>query len=142
MYYIRSVDGSEADTYDTLRGLHTEVFADSAPQIDPSEGFWWIAYGPRGEAAGFAGMSPSEAVSNAGYMSRAGVLKEHRGHGLQLRLIRVRERAARKMGWQLLRTDTTGNVPSSNNLIKAGFRMFKPEVPWGFDSTLYWHKAL
>jgi hypothetical protein len=38
--------------------------------------------------------------------------------------------------------DTSGNVPSANNFIRAGYRMFRPACPWAFPETLYWRKEL
>jgi GNAT superfamily N-acetyltransferase len=76
-------------------------------------------------------------------MCRAGVVRSHRGKGLQKRLIRVRERKAREHGWKWLITDTASyNVASSNNLAACGFKLFRPSRPWGHDDGLYWRKAL
>ena len=44
-------------------------------------------------------MVPSIYVGNAGYFCRVGVLQEHCGHRLQLRLMRALERRARRNGW-------------------------------------------
>ena len=141
MYRIREVDGFDDDTGELLKALHQEVFLDTAPQIDPEVGLWWIAYAGR-EPVAFAGMEESKAVPNAGYLSRSGVRYDHRGRQLQLRLIRAREAKARKLGWTLMRTDTTDNPQSANTLIRAGYRLFKPEVPWAFAHSLYWRKPL
>ena len=74
------------------------------------------------------------------------ILPEHRGNGLQRRLLKVRERKARQLGWTSVITDTTDNVPSANNLIKAGYRLFEPEsvgaMNWAFKSSLFWRKGL
>lgn len=141
MYRIREVDGFDDDIGELLRNLHDETFGDTAPQIDPERGLWWLLYAGR-EPVGFAGMKPSEGEAHAGYLTRSGVLPIHRGKRLQLRLIRVREAKARKLGWTALRTDTTDNTPSANTLIRAGFKLFKPDVPWAFAHSLYWRKNL
>jgi GNAT superfamily N-acetyltransferase len=138
---LRSVDGFDDDIGETLKQLHDDCFGDTAPQINPEEGFWWLAYDGR-EPVAFAGMEASNAVCCAGYLSRSGVRADYRGQGLQLRLIRAREGKARRLGWSLLRTDTTDNPASSNTLIKAGYRLFMPEVPWAFAHSLYWKKNL
>jgi hypothetical protein len=39
-------------------------------------------------------------------------------------------------------SDTTDNIASANNFIRAGYRLFEPRVPWGWASTLYWRKPL
>jgi hypothetical protein len=62
--------------------------------------------------------------------------------GLQKRLIRVRERMARELGWAWLITDTFQNPPSANSLISCGFKNFAPTKPWGFAGANYWRKKL
>jgi GNAT superfamily N-acetyltransferase len=140
-YRIREVDGADEETRELLREMHTLCFADTAPQIAPEEGYWWIAY-HGSEPVAFAGLEASHSVADAGYLCRSGVLPEHRGHGLQVRLLRVREAKARRLGWTVLRSDTTDNIPSANSLIRAGFKLFAPAYPWAFADTLYWKKQL
>lgn len=138
-YLIREVDGS--DNIDILAELHETCFRDEAEQADYDVGFWWLAYFEK-EPIGFAGLTPSQLGFNCGYLKRSGVLVEHQGHGLQKRLIRVREAKAKKLGWKRLVTDTTDNPASSNSLYRAGFKLFAPAYPWAFDNTLYWTKTL
>jgi hypothetical protein len=52
------------------------------------------------------------------------------------------EARARRNGWSSLVSDTTGNVVSANNFIRAGYRMYRPPCPWAFPDTIYWHKAI
>jgi len=143
-YTIRMAKG-EADRA-KLRYLHDLTFGDCAPVPDFQEGDWWLVTCPVDgggrEAAAFAGMVPSYSTETAGYLSRVGVHPSHRGHGLQRRLIRVREQRARQLGYAALVSDTTDNIPSANNLIAAGFRLFQPEHPWFTEHTLYWIKHL
>jgi hypothetical protein len=49
---------------------------------------------------------------------------------------------ARRNGWRSLVSDTTGNIASANNFIRAGYRMYQPQYPWAFPNTLYWRKAI
>jgi GNAT superfamily N-acetyltransferase len=56
----------------------------------------------------------------SGNFCRVGVLQEHCGHGLQLRLMRALERRARRNGWSYVVSDTTDNLFSANNIIRAG----------------------
>jgi L-amino acid N-acyltransferase YncA len=70
------------------------------------------------------------------------VLPAHRGQGIQKRLIRVRLRQARALGWNWVVTDTHDNPASSNSLIARGFKLFDPSKPWGADKTLYWRLKL
>jgi GNAT superfamily N-acetyltransferase len=78
----------------------------------------------------------------AGYVCRVGVLKEHCGHGIQLRLMRAMEARARRNGWKCMVSDTTRNIPSANNFIRAGYRLYLPQYPWAFPDTLYWRKII
>jgi GNAT superfamily N-acetyltransferase len=140
-YRIREVDGGEPEIAEDLKELHELTLGDGAPLPDFSIGYWWLAY--RGDdPVAFAGMRRSSVRVNRGYLSRSGVLPAHRGHGLQVRLLRARETKARRLGWNALVSDTTSNIPSSNSLIRAGFRLFQPETPWAFENSLYWFKDI
>jgi GNAT superfamily N-acetyltransferase len=139
-YSIREVSGKAFAR--ELRGLHEATFGDDAPLAPTCYGHWWLAY-LGGEPVGFAGLVPAATLDKGtGYLKRAGVLEGHRGQGLQLRLIRVREQRARRNGWHTLVTETTDNPASANNLIKAGFRIFEPETRWAFQHSIYWRKKL
>jgi phage terminase large subunit len=41
-----------------------------------------------------------------------------------------------------MQSDTTANVASANNFIRAGYRLFEPQDPWGWPHTLYWRKYI
>jgi phage terminase large subunit len=41
-----------------------------------------------------------------------------------------------------MHSDTTANVASANNFIRAGYRLFEPQDPWGWPHTLYWRKYI
>jgi hypothetical protein len=96
----------------------------------------------REQAGAFAGVVPSTRACNAGYLSRVGVLKKHCGFGLQLRLMRALETRAKHNGWKCMVSDTTENVASANNFIRAGYRLYQPRAPWGWPNTLYWRKFI
>jgi GNAT superfamily N-acetyltransferase len=140
-YRITRVDGTDEETAELIKEMHTTCFRGSAPQAEPESDYWWIAYHGT-EPAAFAALAEAYATPNLGYLKRSGVLPQHRGRGLQLRLIRVRERAARKMGCDGMISDTTDNPASSNTLIRAGYRIFKPQRPWAFEDSIYWEKDL
>lgn len=140
-YYIKRVDGTDEEIADTIRAMHDKCFGNSAPNPDTDQDFWWLVY-LEGYAVAFGQLVPAANTPYTGYLKRSGVLHEHRGQGLQRRLIRVREALARKLGWKLLVTDTTGNPASSNTLIKAGYRLFTPGYLWAFEHSLYWRKNL
>jgi GNAT superfamily N-acetyltransferase len=141
MYRIREVDGRNDEIADTLADLHRLTFFDGAPLPEFDWGHWWLAY-HEGLPVAFAGVVPSTHVRNAGYFARVGVLKKHCGHQLQLRLMRALELRARHIGWSSLVSDTTDNLVSANNFIRAGYRLYQPQYPWAYPQTLYWRKAI
>ena len=141
VYRIREVDGRDDEMADVLTELHRLTFFNGAPVPLFDRGHWWLAF-REDTPVGFAGVVSSTHVRNAGYFCRVGVLRRHWGHRLQLRLMRAMETRAKRSGWSCVVSDTTGNVVSANNFIRAGYRMHQPPCPWGFPDTLYWRKSL
>ena len=139
MYRIRNVDGQDDEIADTLEELHRLTFFDSAAVPDFELGHWWMAYRQNMPVA-FAGLIPSTHAEDAGYLCRVGVLREHWGKALQFRLMRAVEARTRNNGWNWIVSDTTENIPSANNFIRAGYRLYRPQAPWGWPETLYWRK--
>jgi hypothetical protein len=140
-YRIREVDGRDDETADALTELHRLTFFSGASVPPFDWGHWWLAYHQVMPVA-FAGVVPSTHVRNAGYFCRVGVLQRHWGNRLQLRLMRAMETRARCNGWSWVVSDTTGNVSSANNFIRAGYRIYRPQCPWAFPDTLYWRKRI
>lgn len=96
--------------------------------------YWWVVYWGKMPVA-YCGMDISWTSS---YLCRAGVLKAARGKGLQKRLIRVRERMARKLGFKRMTTYThKTNKYSLANLTSLGYKKFKPTKPWGDPPSQY-----
>ncbi|WFU85410.1 GNAT family N-acetyltransferase [Bradyrhizobium sp. CIAT3101] len=141
MYKIRMVDASDDDVAETLADLHRSTFFDAAAMPDFDLGAWWLVY-QGDDAVAFAGAVPSTYARNSGYFSRVGVLQRHWGRGLQLRLMRAVEARGRRIGWNGIVSDTTDNSFSANNFIRAGYRLYEPEVPWAWPHTLYWRRSL
>jgi GNAT superfamily N-acetyltransferase len=141
MYRIREVDGQEDDIADTLAELHRLTFFGGAPVPEFDHGHWWLAFYAT-EPIAFAGVVPSSHVGNAGYFCRVGVVREHCGRRLQLRLMRALEARARRNGWSAVVSDTTDNISSANNFIRAGYQLYCPQAPWAWPHTLYWRKMI
>ena len=141
MYRIREVDGSDDDAADALAELHGSTFFDGAPVPKFDQGHWWLAFREM-EPVAFAGVVRSTHVWNAGYFCRVGVLRKHCGRKLQLRLMRALEARARRNGWCSIISDTTDNVSSANNFIRAGYQLYRPRHPWAWPNTLYWRKLI
>jgi GNAT superfamily N-acetyltransferase len=141
MYRIRQIDAQDDEVLDTLGELHRLTFFDGAPVPEFDQGDWWLAL-HEAVPVGFAGVIPSTRADNAGYFSRVGVLRRHCGHGLQLRMMRAIEARARAYGWSCVVSDTTDNIASANNFIRAGYRLYQPQHPWAWPNTLYWRKSI
>lgn len=137
-YAIRRVDPKEYVT--DIKRLH--AFLPGSPlYLWWTE--WWVAFDQDGNAVAYAAMRPARNHDRGGYLAAAVVHPEHRGQGLQRRLILARERRARKLGFTQLITYTRAfNYRSSNNMIASGFRMYMPNKPWGKRDALYWRKDI
>lgn len=139
IYRIKIVKELDQEAEDILKDLHKAAFTDGSPVYTLDEAIWWIAYKHK-EPAGFCGLGKG-VTPGVAYLCRAGVLTEHRGHGLQTRFLRVREKEARKLKYERIVTDTT-SVYSANNIYDAGYKMFIPEKPWAVKGAMYFEKYL
>lgn len=123
-----------------LRDLHAITFPfDEQPSWGGTA--WWLVT-DGDEPVAFAGLEPNFLADGSAYLARAGVIPSHRGQGLQLRLIRARERLARTIGCPAIVSATYNNTHSANNLIQAGYRLFDPAVTWLAEGACYWRKTL
>jgi GNAT superfamily N-acetyltransferase len=138
-FALKRVDPAEYER--ALSRLQRQCLPMDDP-IAPVDGYWWIATAEDGRLAGFCTLHPSQRFTETGYLSRAGVLLHYQGYGLQKRMIRVRERLARRLGWQWLVTETIENPASANSLIACGFRTYAPSQPYSADTAVYWRKRL
>lgn len=140
MISVQSVDATDPKVAALLTWLQLSTLTGDEP-YEVGDGHWWIAYDGT-EPIGFAGLVQSSRWCDTGYLCRSGVLRSHRGKGIQKRLLRVREAKAKRLGWAWLISDTYRNPPSANSLIKCGFQTFTPSRPWSFDAAIYWRKKL
>lgn len=98
---------------------------------------WWVAT-VEGSAVAFAGV---KLIDGYAFHTRAGILPDYRGHGLQKKLIAKREAYAFERGAKAVCTYTlVDNCASSNSLIGAGYHLFEPEWKWAGKECLYWRK--
>jgi GNAT superfamily N-acetyltransferase len=91
------------------------------------EGDWWLVLEDEEEPVGFACLTEGYKHPDIGYLALAGVMPEARGHGLQRRLIAVREQRARELGRKRLLTYTRQNPHSTMNLIRCGFEIYQTQ---------------
>jgi len=137
---IRQVDTIFEKHILALTRLHELCFpSDDMP--DFKKGYWWIAYDDS-EPVGFCGLTHVQSWDSAGYLNRGGMIRTHRGKGMQRRMINVRVNKARKVGWSWLISATRENIPSSNNLIACGFKLYNPNYEWLDGHSLYWIKKI
>ena len=127
---------------DALTELHQLTFFDGAPDSGIRSGALVDCISRVRARSAFAGVVPSTRAVNAGYFCRVGVLRKHCGNALQLRLMRALEWRARRNGWGWIVSDTTDNLASANNFIRAGYRLYRPPDPWAWPNTLYWRKSI
>lgn len=142
MIRLRKVDVAEYG--DTIRLLERWTFPDDDPE--PLTGDWWVATvedALHGElCVGFCALKYA-GYGSRGFLAAAGVLPAHRRRGLHRRMIRVRERAARALGYERLITYTApDNLASANSLIRAGYLLYRPKDEWGVRGALYLYKDL
>lgn len=147
-FRIREVDGGEDHYKEELTSLHDMTFIDTNLRPEFDSGHWWLVWDAdipsiyKPAPVAFCGLVPAVNTPGAGYLKRAGVLPAFRGHGLQGKLIRVRETKARRLGLTTMLTDTKDNPASANSLIRAGYKIFEPAYRWAFQSSIYWKKDL
>ncbi len=98
----------------------------------------WIGVDPAGFDVAFCAMRLLS--DGQWYLSRAGVVPEARGKGLQKRMIRLRVAHARRHqpGCTVITDTTHDNYASANSLMACGFRLYAPSTRWGFATGLYW----
>lgn len=137
-YVVREVSGRYLRE---IAGFQLLLFPDD-DLVDPVKGFWWLAFSSKGHPVAFAGLTQVPSWTSAGFLCRAGVLADHRGQGLQRRLIRARVNKAKRIGLTHVISTTYDNPRSANNLVAEGFHLYQPESPWGAEGTNYWIKNL
>lgn len=140
MIKFKKVKKLTPDTRQMLETLQFACLPEDAP-VFPEDGVWWVGH-DGSQAVAFCLIEPSCQWLDTAYLARSGVLKAWRGMGLQKKMITIRERYARSVGYRWMISDTTDNPPSSNSLIAKGYRIFDPSAPWGMDCTIYWRKRL
>ena len=142
-YEIREVDATDpaiAQVLHDFNALEPRYFPPLSHKHF-SEGYWWIVY-HCSEAVAMCGLVPNIPFEWCGYLKRCYVVPEHRGNGLQERLIGIRELKAKDLGWEMLVTDCHhDNKASYNSLCRKGYSITHPEQPWSANS-IYFAKRL
>ena len=124
----------------TIRYLDRVCFQGDSPFPVYEDTILWVGYDD-GIPVCFAALA--WAYESTGFLSRAGVLPQYSGQGLHRRMINLRIRAAKKLGWKSLITYThRHNAKSLNNLTHCGFKGYQPQQDWGGDDAVYVWKEL
>lgn len=125
----------QTDDVEEIRELHALAFAGSPWPGDDHT--FWIARDETGKAVGFCSVVYWAARACA-FLSRAAVVKEASGQGLQRRMIRARLRWAKAQGIKRAITYTElRNSKSLVNLLRCGFRFYTPQLAYVGDEYHY-----
>lgn len=130
----------QSKDYGKVKEINDLVFYEKMVDVDEDSVWWLVSEG--GVAVGFGGVQ--EYNHNYAFLYRACILEDHRGYGLQRKLIKKRVKWAKDYGYKGVLTYTLAeNTTSANNLIREGFLLFDPEEPWSSeedgDPVLYWY---
>lgn len=136
------------DDLDLVQDLDRLIFPADCRLDGPDflDAQWWLGLDEEGHAVAYAGLlvQPIEGNPAAlrGFLSRAGVLREARGHGTQRRLIRARVAAARRAVCDYVWTYTWwGNFRSQRSLVREGLLPYFAERQ-GEARFVYYKKTL
>lgn len=123
----------------TIKRLHKKLF--NGDRFYDEYFAAWVVENAKGKVVGFCLLG--EWSPGVAFLARAGLLEKARGQGLHKRLIRVRERLARQLGYESMSTYTAiESVSSSLNLERAGYRLYTPNDAPFPGNWLYWTKEL
>lgn len=124
----------QCEDEDEAKMLHALAFKRCVWTTDEDikDGQHWIARDELWQIVGFCSAKYVEDKKLV-RLARAAVAKTARGQGLQCRMIRVRCQWGKRMGATRASTYCSkDNYESIHNLIKCGFRFYKPKDPaWG-----------
>ena len=122
-----------------LAKLHAVIFPEDEFPTE-SDTVDWLVFDSSGKAVGFcmltvAGTDPDDKLT--AFMVRAGVVKDCQGHGLHRRMIAVRERFSRSVGFK-----TSITYTKIHNIQSSGYRLYIPATEYADKDCLYWRKDL
>jgi len=127
----------------TVRRIYKDCFpGETSIELKDQRNQWWLLR-VRGEEVGFCAARPASLSPRVCFFSLAGVLPKYRGYRLQVDLIRIRLKWARRNGFSRVITYTsTDNIPSARNLIRCGFTLFEPNFDWVEGRVWHFEKRL
>lgn len=135
MYKLEEVDGDLS--HEVLHNLNQSDPSWPALTDDHLEtGWWWLLKTDPSVLVGFCGMVSMLPFPGVGYLKRAYISPDHRGRGLQLKMIEARIEKAKELGWHLLVTETTSRY-AAHNFAMAGFEPCEPEQLWAGEAQYF-----
>lgn len=129
--------------YRAAAAMDLLLFPADDPVEDPESHTWFVGF-EDGKAVCYASVKLLTGLdAGTAYLARCGVLKSHRGQGLQRRLIKAREAEAKAQGAKVILSYTASwNAHSMNSLFSCGYRAYVPETKWGSEDAVYFKKRL
>lgn len=128
----------DARLYERVQIMDKNIFFGCNNEFKPNRE-WWVILNDIGNIIAYCGSIYTEGIC---IYIRAWVRKDHRGKGLQKKLINIRYKAALKRSNTVITYTTSDNYPSANNLISQGFKLYFPEYAYGGKEMLYWIKQI
>lgn len=126
---------------ETIKKLHKKMFpSDFFPEEDHNSHYWIAKKNNRN-----VGFSVARILDEGDtmFLARAGVYESHEGNKLHRRMIRTRERFAKRIHCKVIVTYALlFNTLSMVNLLKEGYRIYIPEYNYAGDEFLYFQKKI
>lgn len=121
--------------------MERRIFSGDRPYTDYTAK-WWIVWEGE-EPVGFCALAPLANEPGGWFLARSGLIKRMRGKRIQRKLVRVREAYVRRsQGTCVITYTSPENMPSANNLIACGYKLYSPFFRWGCSGAIYFKKAL
>lgn len=134
-YYLRRT----ADI-DTVKDLHKQCFPEDE-WYEHKGNVYWLLKNSRKRPIGFC--VATDIGDGLIFLSRAGVIPEYQGRGLQKRMIKVRVRYAKNNGYDSLITYVTiDNIASAKNLLRCKFELYRPDWDYAGEFFNYFRLVL
>lgn len=114
--------------------MENETFGLLAARLSLQDELLWFAFLER-NPVGFATLN-----TKLGYFSRVGVLHQYRGNGLLGKFIRTIDTRGIRLHLSSIITDTV-SLSVANAFIDAGYRLYRPDEPYGLKKSLYLKKT-
>lgn len=127
----------DPELYKKIQKLDFKIFAGCGNEFLTNRAWWVVII--KNKIIGYCGCIYSEGIC---IFNRAWVHKDFRGKGIQKRMIKEREKAAKKQCGICVTYTTKNNFASANNLISAGFTLFCPQYQYAGEEMLYFRKKI